>query len=265
MTLVCARGRIEDDDTTVAGIGDVQFVRASSIASDEGRLNVVVLSGPSLWPGVPICRIKFPPDVNLMTCASPGAAAAPALPATHQPRASAATAAVAPACSMLAAARAQRAGLAASARLPLQALSGAARGCRAPRRAHRGHRRAGRSNPNISLAVYHDSRTDSAATGNPARAAPTVEQPSRDIEFKNLRRRVAALRGPGRECRPLFVGLQGVHAAVRYPDVILRIDGNARNRSQRPMFLNGEWLRPQGIHLQPWRLRTCGRTAVGPA
>src|SRR5262245_59483592 len=66
---------------------------AASTAIADGRFRVVWLSGPSILPGVPICRRNLPSRENLITCASPGGGG-PAGAAPRRPPAAGCSAAV---------------------------------------------------------------------------------------------------------------------------------------------------------------------------
>jgi hypothetical protein len=46
--------RIEHHNAAVAHVGDEHFVRGRIVRYADGRLSVVWLSGPSIFPGVPI-------------------------------------------------------------------------------------------------------------------------------------------------------------------------------------------------------------------
>src|SRR6185295_12433543 len=98
------------------------------------------------------------------------------------------------------------------------------------------------------------------------RHIPRPDQVAGGVEREDLRRGEAARARPRFERRSLLVVLQRVDAAVDYPDAILRIDGNAGDRSENPVLRHRERLRPQRIDFHFRRLRAAAlrdETAAG--
>src|SRR5207247_9301287 len=84
---------------------------------------------------------------------------------------------------------------------------------------------------------------------------PARDEVTRSIELEHLRRRKAARARPRLQRRSLLARLQRLDAAMDDPDVILRVGGDTRDRSEDPMFRDRKRLRPERIDLELWPLR----------